>query len=170
MKIIGAIMLSGLMSCACSSQNENQNNKTMMNTTIREKVKSAGTVSLPAVQVWEKLIAFGGTQKFVPDLIEKVEVEGAGTGAIRTIHLKGGGEITEELTLIDEPNYRMAFVILSTPMPVHNYEGIFTVRKKSEQECEVTFESVYEAGPDDRENMRKVIKGFQETFISNLDK
>ena len=137
---------------------------------IQESVKSAGLVKVPTAEVWEKLIAFGGTEKFVPDLIERVEVEGAGTGAIRTIYLKGGGEIREELTKMDESLHQLNFVILSTPMPVQNYEGIFTLRPESEQVCEVTFESVYEVSPADKDDMRAVIKGFQETFISNLDK
>ncbi|MBW3545712.1 MAG: hypothetical protein KY428_08980, partial [Bacteroidetes bacterium] len=61
-------------------------------TLINQRVKYADSVKLGVKEVWNKLIAFGGTEKFVPDLIEKVIVEGEGVGCIRTIYLKGGGE------------------------------------------------------------------------------
>lgn len=170
MKIFGAIVLSGTLLFACSSTNKNQNNNTMMDTMIKELVKTINSVDLPSVQVWDKLVSFGGTEKFVPDLIEKVSVEGSGVGAVRTIFLKGGGEIIEKLTKIDESRHQMNFVILSTPMPVHNYEGIFTIRSKNKHSCIVYFESFYEVNPENKEEMSAIIKGFQETFLSNLHK
>lgn len=49
---------------------------------------SEAIVNLDAEKVWKKLVDFGGTEKFVPDLIEKVIVEGSGIGAVRTIYIK----------------------------------------------------------------------------------
>lgn len=137
---------------------------------IKREVTSKNFVELPATTVWNKLIGFGGTEKFVPELIEKVNVEGEGIGAIRTIHLKGGGEIVEKLTKIDDNSYHMEFIILSTPMPVEEYTGIFEVHKISSEKCEVLFTSKYKVSRENENEMKNVIKGFQETFISNLDK
>lgn len=127
-------------------------------------------VNLNAQKVWEKLVDFGGTEKFVPDLIEKVIVEGSGIGAVRTIYIKGGGEIIEKLTSIDRSKLEMKFIILSTPMPVFNYEGVFTVISQEENKCNVRFESIYEVSVEQKEEMNSIIKNFQETFLSNLDK
>ena len=135
-----------------------------------EKVKSQKIVNDSCSLVWQKLIDFGGTEKFVPELIEKVITEGNGTGATRTIHLKGGGEILEKLIFIDEAVMTMKFIILSTPMPVQNYEGIHTVTHLNTDQCSVTFESSYEATEDVKAEMETLIKGFQETFLSNLYK
>lgn len=170
MRIFEIILFSGLLITACTPDNSNQTNKPMMKTIMKEHVKSTASVKLPSVLVWNKLIAFGGTEKFVPDLLEKVIVEGDGIGAVRTISLKGGGEIVEELTKIDETKHQMTFVVLSTPMPVYNYEGTFTIRSINKDECAVDFESIYEVSPENKQEMNKVIKGFQETFISNLHK
>lgn len=131
---------------------------------------SEAIVNLNAEKVWEKLIDFGGTEKFVPDLIEKVIVEGSGIGAVRTIYIKGGGEIIEKLTSIDPSKLEMKFIILSTPMPVFNYEGVFTVISQEENKCNVQFESIYEVSVVQKEEMNSIIKNFQETFLSNLDK
>jgi len=136
----------------------------------RSEVTSKNYVELKAKIVWEKLIAFGGTEKFVPDLIEKVTVKGMGIGAIRNIYLKGGGEIIEELTQIDNEKRLMEFIILSTPMPITNYTGIFKVSEISNSKCEVKFVSKYNVFSENRDEMKSIIKGFQETFISNLDK
>ncbi|MEO8240091.1 MAG: SRPBCC family protein [Flavobacterium sp.] len=137
---------------------------------VKVSKTSEATVDLSAQKVWEKLVGFGGTEKFVPDLIEKVIVEGNGIGAIRTIYIKGGGEIIEELTSIDQSRLEMKFIILSTPMPVFNYEGIFTVKPKEQNKCEVKFESIYEVSVQQKEEINDIIKNFQETFLSNLDK
>ena len=139
-----------------------------MRTIMKEQVKSAKTVQLPAALVWQKLVAFGGTEKFVPELIEKVTVAGSGPGALRTVYLKGGREILEKLTRLDEQNRQLHFVILSTPMPVQNYEGILAVSATGEGECLVSFASVYDVDAAHQDDMRAIIKGFQETFLSNL--
>jgi hypothetical protein len=127
-------------------------------------------INLEAEKVWGKIVSFGGTEKFVPDLIEKVIVEGNGIGAVRTIYIKGGGEITEELTYIDESRFLMKFIILSTPMPVFNYEGIFEINPKDDAKCNVKFQSIYDVAIQQAEEMNTIIKNFQETFLSNLDK
>lgn len=131
---------------------------------------SEAIVNLDAEKVWDKLVSFGGTEKFVPDLIEKVIVDGTGIGAIRTICIKGGGEIKEELTFIDRNKLQLKFIILSTPMPVYNYEGVFEINSKEDGKCNVKFESIYEVAVQQEEEINLIIKNFQETFLSNLDK
>ena len=136
----------------------------------QSEVTTKGIVEVQTDIVWNKLIAFGGTEKFVPDLIENVNVDGKGVGAVRNIYLKGGGKIIEELTKIDSINHQMEFTIIATPMPIFNYTGIFKVNKVSNNKCEVTFTSKYNVTAENKKEMESVIKGFQETFISNLDK
>ena len=158
------IVLTLISSCRTNTEKQkNMNN-------IRSEVSSKTYVELKAEIVWEKLIAFGGTEKFVPKLIEKVTVKGDGIGAIRNIYLKGGGEIIEELTKIDNKKMYMEFIILSTPMPITKYTGIFKVNEISNNRCEVKFSSKYNVSLEQKNEMKSVIKGFQETFISNLDK
>jgi len=137
---------------------------------VNVSIRSEAIVNLNAEKLWEKLVDFGGTEKFVPDLIEKVIVEGNGIGAVRTIYLKGGGVIVEELTWINSSTLEMKFIILSTPMPVFNYEGVFTVFSQEENKCNVRFESIYEVSVEKKEKMNSIIKNFQVIFLSNLDK
>lgn len=134
---------------------------------LNQTVESSAPVSLEAAEVWKKLIAFGGTEKFVPDFIDNVIVEGSGIGTIRRIQLKGGGEILERLTVANHENFEMKFVIISCPMPVENYEGSMTIMPKGNH-CEVRFTSEYEVDEKNKTVMYSAIKGFQETFLSNL--
>lgn len=166
MKKIALLTIILIASCKTGTTDLNKKN---MNE-IKSEVTSRNFVELPAAIVWDKLVFFGGTEKFVPELIEKVDVQGKGIGAIRTIHLKGGGEIVEKLTKIDNNSYHMEFIILSTPMPVKEYTGLFEVLKISSDKCEVSFTSKYKVSRENENEMTNVIKGFQETFISNLDK
>jgi hypothetical protein len=136
----------------------------------KESVASQGIVNCNSSIIWQKLIEFGGTEKFVPELIEKVVVKGSGIGSLRTIHIKGGGEIIEKLTSVDTDKMEMKFIITSTPMPVQNYEGIFTVTNIDDAACSVLFESIYQVLPEQKTEMYNVIKNFQMVFISNLDK
>jgi hypothetical protein len=135
-----------------------------------ESVASQGIVNSNGSIIWQKLIEFGGTEKFVPELIERVVVGGAGIGSIRTIHIKGGGEIIEKLISVNPDKMEMKFIIISTPMPIQNYQGIFTVNSIDDTTCSVLFESIYEVSPEQKAEIYNVIKNFQTVFISNLDK
>ncbi|QOG02140.1 SRPBCC family protein [Flavobacterium sp. MDT1-60] len=136
----------------------------------RESVKSQGMVKSNGSIIWQKLIEFGGTEKFVPELIERVVVEGSGIGSIRTIHIKGGGQIIEKFTSINADKMEMKFIIISTPMPIQNYEGIFTVTSIDDTTCSVLFESIYHVLSEQKAEIYNIIKNFQTVFISNLDK
>jgi hypothetical protein len=136
----------------------------------RESVQSQGIVNSNGLTIWQKLIEFGGTEKFVPELIESVDIEGKGIGSLRTIHIKGGGEIIERLTSINTDKMEMKFIIISTPMPIENYEGIFTVTNIDDITCSVLFESIYDVLPEQKAEMYNAIKNFQTVFISNLHK
>ena len=159
-------MITTFASCNVSRSKTKEKSMKM----IYSEIVSKNIVKDQTDKVWNKLIAFGGTEKFVPKLIEKVIVEGKGIGAVRYIHLKGGGEIIERLTKIDSTNHQMEFIIISTPMPISNYTGIFFVDHISNNKCEVTFTSKFNVSKENKNEMESVIKGFQETFISNLDK
>lgn len=137
---------------------------------VKESVKSQGIVNLQSSIVWEKLVAFGGTEKFVPELIERVVVTGNGIGSTRTIYIKGGGEIIEKLTSIDSDTKELKFMIISTPMPIQNYEGICTVGNLDKDSCTVQFESIYDVSSEQKDDIHAIIKNFQMIFISNLDK
>ncbi|SCY39262.1 hypothetical protein SAMN02927916_1905 [Flavobacterium anhuiense] len=132
------------------------------------RVSSKGIVALEREIVWQKLINFGGTEKFVPKVIEKVTVHGSGIGAVRNIQLIGGGEIIEKLTSVNNDLFEMKFIIMSTPMQVFDYEGILKIDFVDSKSCEVSFESIYEVIPNNEKEIFKIIKDFQEVFISNL--
>lgn len=139
-----------------------------MNKTLQTSVSTTDKVRAGANEVWDKIVAFGGTQKYVPSLIDNVTVQGTGLGAVRTIQLHGGGAITERLTHIDSSSQLMKYIILSTPMPIQQYEASTQVSALDDNTCEVRFESSYEVSEDNHQEINTIIKKFQEEFISNL--
>lgn len=160
-KIILLLVIATIASCKTKEKSMKE---------IQSEVTTKSVVEVQADIVWNKLVSFGGTEKYVPELIEKVNIKGKGIGSVRNIYLKGGGEIVEELTKIDSTNHQMEFIILSTPMPISNYTGIYKVNNISNEKCEVIFTSQYSVSSENKNEMESVIKGFQEIFNSNLDK
>ena len=70
--------------------------------------KVAMSVNLPASadKVWDLIGGFNALPDWHP-AIEKSEIEGDGTGSVRTLHLVGGGTITERLERLDEERARL---------------------------------------------------------------
>ena len=56
---------------------------------------------VPAAKVWELVRDFGGARKWLGGMIQKLELEGEGVGAIRTITLPGDTMLYEQLKTID---------------------------------------------------------------------
>lgn len=139
-----------------------------MNEIIQASASTSQKVQTSAIKVWDKIAAFGGTQKFVPSLINDVVVAGSGIGAVRTVKLHGGGEITEKLTYLDPSTYLIKYIILSTPMPIQQYEATTKINPIDDKTCEVRFESSYKVSEDLQQDIYAIIKKFQEEFISNL--
>lgn len=139
-----------------------------MEKTLKTAVSTSNKVNETSDKVWNKIVSFGGTQKYVPTLIDNVTVEGSGVGAVRAIQLHGGGTITERLSYIDHSSLLIKYIILLTPMPIQQYEAITQVIPGGDHDCEVRFESSYEVSEANQQEIGSIIKKFQEEFISNL--
>ncbi len=82
------------------------------------KIELSEEMAAPASAAWEKLADFGGLG-WMPG-VEKVEVEGDGIGAVRTIAM-GGMSIKERLEAFDDEGRSLSYSITEGPMPVQNY-------------------------------------------------
>jgi carbon monoxide dehydrogenase subunit G len=70
--------------------------------------------------VWPVVSDFAGITRFMPGL-EKVEVQGKGIGAVRTVTVAGGNKIQERLESFDPKARSFSYSILPGAMPVQNY-------------------------------------------------
>ncbi len=84
------------------------------------KVSMTMDLGASGKSVWDLIGGFNALPDWHP-AVEKSEIEGDGKGSVRTLHLAGGGTITERLEQLDEEGKSYTYSILSSPLPVANY-------------------------------------------------
>ena len=131
-------------------------------------VKVSEQVEATAEQVWDLFRDFGGIQRYSAGF-EKVEVEGSGIGAIRTITLPGGVALQERLEAFDDAGRRLQYAIVGGPIPVENYLATIQVHDEGAA-CRIDWSSHFDAKglPDDQ--ARTMIDGVYTGGIAGIRK
>ena len=98
----------------------------------RQKVTETITINSAPEAVWAKVNDFGGLHTGHPAIEATAATDGNKVGSRRTLTLKGGGKVVEELETYDEAlksfSYRMKE---AGPVPVTNYSSTFAVKPGS---------------------------------------
>jgi len=136
----------------------------------KEKITNTAIVNLNSDKLWGNLIEFGNLETYVPTVIDTTIVKGKGIGAIRTIKLKDGGIIKEQLSYLSSKKMKFKYKMIETPMPISNYKSEIIVEQIDENTSLVIFISTYQVAKLTRVKMYKTINGFQRTLLSNLAK
>ena len=134
--------------------------------------KFSMSVNLPASadKVWDLIGGFNALPDWHP-AIEKSEVEGEGKGSVRTLHLVGGGTITERLVQLDEEGRVYSYSILSSPLPVANYTGTLRLKESADGSgCTVDWESDFQAAGAPEGDAVQAIQGIYQAGFDNLKK
>jgi hypothetical protein len=134
--------------------------------------KVSMSVNLPASadKVWDLIGGFNALPDWHP-AVEKSEVEGDGTGSVRTLHLAGGGTITERLVQLDDAGRVYSYSILSSPLPVANYTGTIRLKESADGSgCALEWESDFEAAGAPEGDAVQVIQGIYQAGFDNLKK
>lgn len=103
------------------------------------------TIPVPRSKVFEAFADFGGLNKFLPDTIQSIRLEGKGIGALRIINLKPetgfSGVVVERVeTLFDESVF--SYSIVGKPaIPVDNYVAVVELRDAPNGGCVVRYGS-----------------------------
>ena len=134
------------------------------------KVSMSMNLGEQAKTVWDMIGGFNALPDWHP-AVQRSEIEGDGTGSIRTLHLVGGGTITERLEQQDEDGRSYSYSILSGPLPVANYTA--TIRLKDAPDgsgCVVEWESDFEPAGAPETDAVKAIQGVYAAGLDNLKK
>ncbi len=137
-------------------------------------------IKAPVDTVWAASKDFDGLAKWHPALEKDEIVKGTNNvpGAVRSLSLKGGGTIREQLLAFSEPTHSFKYKILESPLPVTSYVSTFTVKAGKENTAIVhwagTFKRKNSADnpPDDQTDdaAKKVITGIYSSGLANLKK
>jgi hypothetical protein len=129
---------------------------------LESKLRQTSSLSVDAL--WEKIGDFCGISKWHP-AIEKCEL--SNNGKQRTLSLKGGGTIVEDLINWDARRHSYSYAIVSSPLPVSHYSStIRVVKDRSGSALEWTGQ--YRAKGASDADAKKTIDGIYQAGASNL--
>jgi hypothetical protein len=127
---------------------------------VESTYKATSTAAPEAV--WKKIGDFCGIATWHPAIEKCVLSDG---GKTRTLSLKGGGTIVEKLVSRDDTAHSYTYQIVSSPLPVSDYEstikvlpegsgssivwtGDYKAKGASDADAKKTIDGVYKAGVD----------------------
>jgi carbon monoxide dehydrogenase subunit G len=94
----------------------------------RQKVAETVTIAAPPDAVWNRVKDFAAMQGWHPAVESCQATAGSEVGSVRTLQLKGGGKIVEELTRYSAEERRFAYKMNDPgPIPVTNYSSTLSV-------------------------------------------
>lgn len=94
----------------------------------RQKVTETMTVAASPAVVWQHIGDFSALHGWHPVVESSATTRGNEPGSIRTLQLKGGGTIVEELTRYSAEDRRLSYKMKDPgPLPVTNYSSTLSV-------------------------------------------
>ena len=137
-------------------------------------------IKAPVDAVWAAAKDFDGLAKWHPALQKDEIVKGTNNvpGAVRSLSLKGGGTIREQLLDFSEPMHSYKYKILESPLPVARYVSTFTLKAGKDNTTVIHWVGTFkrknpaDSPPDDQTDdaARKVITGIYTSGLENLKK
>ena len=124
---------------------------------------------VPARKVWELVRDFGGIRKWVGDMVQSLELEGEGVGAIRTITLPGDTKLYEQLKALDEEERSFTYAIIrESPLPVADYLAKFKLVETGQDSCRIEWSSTFEPAGISDSGAKSMIEGIYTSGIAGL--
>lgn len=120
-------------------------------------------------KLWEIVADFGALDTFVEG-IESCEIEGSGSGAVRTLTLQDGAIVKEKLISRDDAQRKLTYSILESPMPIKNYTGTMQVEESDNQTSVFTWSSTFETDQAAEEDMIQALEGLYAMGAEGLRK
>jgi len=129
------------------------------------EVTSSTALPVSADKVWEMIRGFGQIGDWHP-AVESCTLEDG--GKVRRMKIPGGGEIVESLERHEDDEMTFTYRIVSSPLPVANYESTVKVIPDGDG-CKIQWSGSFEAvGPEDKAS--KIVQGIYEGGFDGLKK
>src|SRR5262249_10305990 len=95
----------------------------------RQKVTETVVIDAPVDAVWNRGKDFDALQAWQPAVESSTATDGNNVGSLRTLNLKGGGQIVEILEGYDAAEHKFNYRMKDPgPVPVTNYTSTITVK------------------------------------------
>jgi hypothetical protein len=127
--------------------------------------RSAEVAAAPA-KVWATIGEFCGIADWHP-VVEKCELSKKDGKTIRTLSLKGGGTIVEELVGRSDERHNYTYEILESPLPVADYKSTISVRPEGAG-SKVIWVGTFKAKGADDSKAQSTIAGVYEAGLKGI--
>jgi hypothetical protein len=122
--------------------------------------------SAPVDAEWKKIGDFCGISSWHP-AVEKCEL--SSDGKERTLSLKGGGTIVEDLVKWNDKAHSYTYKIKASPLPVEHYISTIKVEKHGKGSM-VVWSGTYMAKGASKADAKKAIDGIYKSGVDSLVK
>jgi hypothetical protein len=135
------------------------------------EVRVTEEIPVAAETVWALVRDFGGARKWLGDMVQKLELEGEGVGAIRTISLPGDMKLHEQLRAHDDDAMSFTYAIVrESPLPVSDYVAKFALVRTGPERCRIEWGSTFEPVGMAEADVEPMIRGIYTSGIAGLRK
>ena len=131
------------------------------------KVNVTKTINATTQDIWATLSSFEGIEKFSP--VARSVKTGEGVGALRSCFLPDDAEIKEELTILDNDNMHLQYIITLGPFPIEGYVSDVHVKVISDTTCEVSWGSQFTVNGAPEADMVGLFEGFYNAIMEGLE-
>lgn len=145
----------------------------------RQKAVEKITIEAPAAAVWDKVKNFDALQSWHPAVAASPASQGNSVGSVRTIALKGGGEIVETLESYSDEGRKYSYRAKDGgALPVSNYTSTIQVSPEGDGKSVVEWRGAFYRAfpgndpPADKndEAALKAVTGVYQSGLANLKK
>jgi polyketide cyclase/dehydrase/lipid transport protein len=127
------------------------------------------TVPVSRQRFFAELMDFGGVAKLSPDAVDKVECEGEGIGAVRTVHIKGlPGAVIERLDVASGERVFAYSIINETALPLTRYCAVVELADAPGGGCLVRWGSNWIAKDRPESDVQKMLTQLYTTLIEGI--
>ncbi len=141
----------------------------------RQKVIESIEVSTAPDAAWARIKDFSALQSWHPAVESSVTTDGNNVGSLRTLTLKGGGQIVEVLEAYSDADRKMSYRMKDPgPVPVSNYTSTLSVKPADGGGSVIEWRGAFYRGypnndPPPDKNDEAAVKAVTDIYRSGLD-
>ena len=134
------------------------------------RVNMQSKVNVGADMLWNTIGGFNALPAWHP-AVQSSEATGDKVGSTRTLNLGGGAQIVERLETVSKEEKRYRYSILSSPLPVADYEAELMIKDNGDGTSTVNWSSDFQpAGGASEGDAVQTIQGIYQAGFDNLRK
>ena len=139
----------------------------------RQKVTEQIEIKATPAKVWDKVKDFNGLPAWHPAIASSTATDGSKVGSVRTLTLKSGGKIVEELEAYDEATMNMKYRMKEGALPVSTYTATLAVKAGPNGGAVVEWRGAFYRGhpgnnPPPEQNDEAAVKAITGVYQSGL--